>query len=332
MAIADLLVTVIIMPYTVVFLYVQFRWFGGIFGDIMCKLVNVSLTTSIAASIFTLIVMTFDRFVSIVFIWKQNLTLRSSKSVIFTIWFFAISLMGVYLAVYKVVKVGDQFVCVPDWSFAPIEFPKYFAVGLFLVLYAVPLILMAVMYTFIILYLKKDSLPSGCTDSNIRNSKERVVKMLISITITFAVCWFPLHLNHYFIYFDLAVYRCLPFYVTALSFFIGHANSAVNPVVYVFFNNSFRRAIKDTFGIRLYESAHLQTNTVRRSRAHTNAATKYGSARNIASTTRAAKRETISLSTSLKQRALMRFSRLPKSTRSQQRYSTLVVYEKVTSL
>ena len=248
MAIADLLVTVFIMPYSVAYLFVGLEWFSGIFGLILCKTIHFSLTASIAGSVITLIVITVDRFVSIVFVWKTCLNLRTSKVSLVVIWLIAIAIMGLHLEVYTVDQAipGDErYFCYPDWQRMPADFNKFFAVGMFFMLYAFPLVLMAILYSMIVHKLWKDSFAGNAAsagDATINRSKKRVVKMLVTVTVAFAVCWFPLHAIHYFIYFDSATFQCMSVYIILMSFWLGHANSAINPVLYVIFNKTFRRA------------------------------------------------------------------------------------------
>ena len=208
MAIADLLVTVFVMPYSVAYLFVGPQWFSGIFGSILCKTIHFSLTASIAASVITLIVITLDRFVSIVFVWKTCLNLRTSKVSLLIIWAVSIAIMGLHLQVYTVEQAvpGDErYFCYPDWTRMPVDFNKYFAIGMFVMLYAIPLVLMAILYSMIVHKLWRDRFAENAGsggDANINSSKKRVVKMLVTVTVAFAVCWFPLHTIHYYIYFE----------------------------------------------------------------------------------------------------------------------------------
>ena len=262
MAIADLLVTVFIMPYSVAYLFVEAQWFSGIVGVILCKMIHFSLTASIAASVITLIIITVDRFVSIVFVWKTCLNLRTSKVSLVAIWIIAIGTMGLHLGVYTVKQAipGDErYYCYPDWRSMPDGFNKFFAIGMFVMLYAFPLVLMAILYSMIVHKLWKNSFAGSSAssgDANINSSKKRVVKMLVTVTVAFAVCWFPLHTIHYYIYFENATFRCMPRFLLLLSFWLGHANSALNPVLYVIFNNTFRRAFLQALHIESYTSVN----------------------------------------------------------------------------
>lgn len=262
MAIADLLVTVFIMPYSVAYLFVGLEWFGGIVGLILCKTIHFSLTASIAASVITLIVITVDRFVSIVFVWKTCLNLRTSKVSLAAIWLISIAIMGLHLEVYTVdqaIPGDDRYFCYPDWRRMPVDFNKFFAIGMFVMLYAFPLVLMAILYSMIVHKLWKDSFAGNAAsggDRNINNSKKRVVKMLVTVTLAFAVCWFPLHAIHYYIYFETETFQCMSLYLILLSFWLGHANSAINPVLYVIFNKTFRRAFLHALHIQTFESVN----------------------------------------------------------------------------
>ena len=269
MAIADLLVTVFIMPYSVAYVFVRLEWFSGIFGLILCKTVHFSLTASIAGSVITLIVITVDRFVSIVFVWKTCLNLRTSKAALVIIWVISIAIMGLHLEVYTVKQAmpGDErYFCYPDWQRMPVDFNKYFAVGMFVMLYATPLALMAILYSMIAHKLWRDSFAENAGsggDVQINKSKKRVIKMLVTVSLAFAVCWFPLHAIHYLIYFDSETFNCMSMYVILLSFWLGHANSAINPVLYVIFNKTFRRAFLHALHIESFQSVNLKS-TIRR--------------------------------------------------------------------
>ncbi|EDO35556.1 predicted protein, partial [Nematostella vectensis] len=241
MAIADLLVTIFTMPYSVSYLYIQNRWFGGVFGEILCKVVQSAVAISIAASIFTLTTITIDRFISIVYVWKQTLTLGTSKLALVLIWVFSVGMFGFYFRAYRVNKSARGLSCDPKYDFAPEEFPKYFAVCMFVFLYAVPLALMAVLYSIICRKLFKKEMGGG-GDEQINNKKKRVIKMLITCTIFFAICWLPLHVLHFLIYFDLMSFLCSPLFLRLFGFWLGHANSALNPILYVIFNKTFRKA------------------------------------------------------------------------------------------
>lgn len=264
MAIADLLVTIFIMPYSTAYLFIQNLWFGGVFGDILCRMVHFSLTASIGASIFTLVTMTLDRFISIVFVWSKALTLGSSKLVLVLIWVLSFIMFGFNLRVYRVDYIAGQFRCYPSFHDFPREFPKISAICFFVFLYAIPLLLMAVLYSIISYKLFKQKMAGG--DREIDKKKKRVINMLITCTVFFALCWLPLHILHYYIYFDMETYQCFPALFILGGFWLGHANSAVNPCLYVIFNKTFRMAFLKALHLTSDDSNNWQGGATKVSR------------------------------------------------------------------
>lgn len=62
--------------------------------------------------------------------------------------------------------------------------------------------------------------------------------MLIIIVVVFALCWLPAHLMHFFIFFEDKTFNKLSLLII---FGISHANSAINPYLYIVLNRNFRR-------------------------------------------------------------------------------------------
>lgn len=60
----------------------------------------------------------------------------------------------------------------------------------------------------------------------------------------FAVCWFPVHVNHLLRSFDLSIYCGLPAFLPLSFFLLAHANCAINPWVWFMFSGYFRNMLK----------------------------------------------------------------------------------------
>ena len=67
MAIADLIVTIFMMPFSLLFLHLGPRWIGGTFGEISCNIVYFSCQVSVPASIAIVMVVSVDRFFAVVY-------------------------------------------------------------------------------------------------------------------------------------------------------------------------------------------------------------------------------------------------------------------------
>ena len=74
-------------------------------------------------------------------------------------------------------------------------------------------------------------------------SRRKVARMLVILAILFAICWMPSHLLS--LYLDFASPEAAKLGIQILPFCIlfGHANSALNPILYCFMNKSFRRYV-----------------------------------------------------------------------------------------
>ena len=104
-----------------------------------------------------------------------------------------------------------------------------------------------VLYTLMSRKLWKRKIPGNVTEERLRSSeqeKRRVIIALISITVVFAVFWFPAHVIHYITVFRrMDVYPKTPKEVELLCYWISHANSVVNPCLYVLLSQAYRRHI-----------------------------------------------------------------------------------------
>ena len=77
MAIADLLVTLVVMPWSISFIYTDSLWMiPGVFGKVMCKGVVYTAYVTLTASILCLTFMAIDRYCAIVHPLRRHLWFR----------------------------------------------------------------------------------------------------------------------------------------------------------------------------------------------------------------------------------------------------------------
>ena len=258
MAVADLLLTITIMPFSVAYLYRGTLWIGGTLGSITCKALFYVMPVFIFASVFTMMLISFDRFYAVFFPLKEKF-FQKPKVLSAIIWISSFGLMTPNVLMFQTTEEQPGvYYCLEKWPWAPpndtdftetYKVLKSFHICLFVVLYALPLSVTLFIYFLICRKLWLGKIPGNVTDSKIaaENRLKRKVTCLLVITcVVFAVCWFPVYVNHYFWYVRPDQSHKLPLRVQMLFIWIAHANSALNPCLYILLNKKFRQKFQAT--------------------------------------------------------------------------------------
>jgi hypothetical protein len=82
---------------------------------------------------------------------------------------------------------------------------------------------------------------------NVLRARRRVIRMLIVIVLTFAVCNLPFHARKMWQYWSSNYQGGSDFstLLTPLTFLITYFNSAINPLLYAFLSRNFRKGMKE---------------------------------------------------------------------------------------
>ena len=251
MAVADLLITALSMPLNIKLLVTDYMdWSNGVFSDILCKIIPFTQLLSIASSVLTLTAIAVDRFSAVMFPLKRYVTFQVSYGVMAVVWILGIAFNSPILYAQKVIAYKEEFFCLEIWTPAfTEEASKHFTIVIFIVFYLIPLLTMAVLYSFAVhkLWIRKiPGNPSLANQIRAQKSKKKVFKMLVTVVILFALCWLPVYINQFIDFFDKKNFPCGPPAVLSfMGYFLGYANSAINPTIYVIFNSNFRKGFKD---------------------------------------------------------------------------------------
>lgn len=223
------------------------------------------------------------RFRCIVYPFKQKMTITTSKLIIIIIWVLAVSIMcpsGVMLQVTKEQRVrivlgsiNDTrpfYWCRENWPTQ--EMRKVYTTVLFANIYLAPLSLIVIMYARIGFTLSKPTLPvmrgsrtaseeGTCNNKSsiegrhtISRKKTRVIMMLLVVALLFILSWLPLWtLMMLSDYASLTEHqhRVVNIYLYPLAHWLAFFNSSVNPIIYGFFNENFRRGFQAAFKFQL---------------------------------------------------------------------------------
>lgn len=240
------------IPHAVSMLRGTHSWVSdAFFGQISCKLFMFAQGCSMACSIFTLTALAFERFFAVAFPMWKVITKRRTRWLIAVIWTASFAYPAPFFYAAKVHLYDGIPFCVEDWApvFDPRRSQATFTLVSFVFLYAVPLLVISVLYSIIIAKVWGRDIPGNATLANQRllnKSKKNVLKMLITVVLAFALCWFLMHLNVLLIDFSSVFTPCgIPKGLQNTAFLFGHANSAINCCIYVIFSQEFRRGFKE---------------------------------------------------------------------------------------
>ncbi|CAL1682863.1 unnamed protein product [Lasius platythorax] len=263
LAVADLLVLLICLPPSVLWDVTE-TWFLGLK---LCKAVPYLQTVSVSVSVLTLTFISIDRWYAICFPLRFKSTTGRAKTAIIVIWLIALLFDIPELLVLHIVPSNSRVQtilftqCVWSWSQ---ESQATFTIVKLIFLYTVPLLFMSVAYWQIVRVLWRSDIPGHNLSTRICHSTEiplsrggnpegqlrsrrKAAKMLVAVVITFAICFFPVHL--------LSILRCtmaLPsnqwtIAVSLIAHWLCYFNSAVNPVIYNFMSGKFRLEFRRSF-------------------------------------------------------------------------------------
>ncbi|KAL0979206.1 hypothetical protein UPYG_G00182130 [Umbra pygmaea] len=270
LAVSDLLVGIFCVPTTLVDNLIT----GWPFTNTVCKMSGLVQGMSVAASVFTLVAIAVDRFRCIVYPFQPKLTLPVAKATIAMIWVLAVVIMCPSAAALTAEKVADHYMvynqdynityqlysCYED--FADPKMRKVYTTVLFAHIYLIPLALITVMYGRIGVKLytsvvsgreRQGTAPTSSPARHeggrpmISQKKIKVIKMLIVVALLFMLSWLPLWtLMMLTDYADLGEKQMelLTGYIFPFAHWLAFSNSSVNPIIYGYFNENFKRGFQ----------------------------------------------------------------------------------------
>nr|XP_019575627.1 PREDICTED: neuropeptide FF receptor 2 [Rhinolophus sinicus] len=266
LAISDLLVGIFCMPITLLDNIIA----GWPFGSTMCKISGLVQGISVASSVFTLVAIAVDRFRCVIYPFKPKLTIKTAFVIIVIIWVLAIAIMSpsvIMLDVqeekyYRVIlnsqnKTIPVYWCREDWP--SMEMRKIYTTVLFASIYLAPLSFIVIMYGRIGISLFRMTVPHTGKQNQeqlqmVSKKKQKVIKMLLVVALLFILSWLPLWtLMMLSDYADLSPseLQLINIYIYPFAHWLAFCNSSINPIIYGFFNENFRRGFEDAFHLQL---------------------------------------------------------------------------------
>ncbi|RVE45033.1 hypothetical protein evm_010312 [Chilo suppressalis] len=263
LSVADLLVTLFCMPVQIA-KSVTLIWY---FGEVMCKTVNFLQGVAVASSVFTITAMSVDRYLAITQSLRQPWmpSRRGACSLLMLLWLLALAIFAPLLAVTAVEREPVPYVSRTRngsvWVERTIEFctekwpdsirKELFGTFSFILVYAVPGSIVVVSYSLMGRRLCSVLPPFDQTEGSANSQqrirlvreRKRVAWILLLLAVLFALCWLPYNILLLLVDVNAvkvdSVSSVLPY-----TLLLGHANSAINPIVYCLMTRNFRRSLR----------------------------------------------------------------------------------------
>ena len=246
MAVADLLITLLVMPLSIAHFHI---FFSSVLEAFRCTFYYYAIYVSFLASIFCLMVMAFDRYFAVVHPFRQSIWFRKPKIITPIIWISSMALMSIIPFAFKLTHSK----CRIHISLILPFYATFFAFGFLL-----PLAVISVLYTLVARKLWLHEVP---VDHNVSENqreqeipKKKVIRMLIIVVVVFVVCWLPMHMYQMVVSVSIVVSTRVPYWghyvIIYISYWLSQANSAINPWLYIGLNGKMKAAFKNMIRCR----------------------------------------------------------------------------------
>ena len=221
-------------------------WFltEGIKYSMLCGLLNGIVFLSASISIYTMAVLAFDRYLSIVkpVIKRSKLTKGKLKRILPVIWILSLISLGPVL--YYIEKYNfkeDQLIC---WDTLPQdELPLALSITIFACMYFIPMCVTIYFFgkIFIHLWARKQDQTSPSTRQVLLKSRLQLTRILGSVILVFNICWSPWFIVELLSSFGWLVRSEVLHSGLAL---LAVAHSTMNPFIYSFQSRNFRQQFR----------------------------------------------------------------------------------------
>nr|BAO01084.1 neuropeptide GPCR A34 [Nilaparvata lugens] len=220
------------------------------FGSVYCTINNFVANVTVAASVFTLVAITLDRYMAIMRPLRHRMSRRRARLLIAVVWASSCLLALPCLRYSQTMtrkyrNDSSRTVCFMEWpdGHYPHSVTEHVYNIVFLSLtYVIPVIAMAVCYTVMGQELWGGSIGEQ-TQRQLDSikSKRKVVRMFSIVITIFALCWLPYHGYFIYAYHDKSVTESKYVQHLYLGFYwLAMSHAMVNPIIYFWMNNRFR--------------------------------------------------------------------------------------------
>ncbi|XP_023790516.1 galanin receptor type 1-like [Cyanistes caeruleus] len=225
-----------------------------IFGAFFCKWVHYLAMATMLVSIFTLVAMSVDRYIAVVHA-KRSPCIRSKRNAalgVAVIWLLSL-LIAIPVAQHQALMSGHQQApnssfCWEHWANGSTAKQMY-KITILLVGYLLPLLLITCCYAKVLYHLhtkvKNISKKS-------ERSKKKTAQTVLLVVAVFLLSWLPHHIITMWAEFGHFPLNNISFTFRIISHCLAYGNSCINPILYAFLSENFRKACRQVFTCKLF--------------------------------------------------------------------------------
>ncbi|NXU25740.1 NK1R protein, partial [Thalassarche chlororhynchos] len=248
------------------------EWYYGL---LYCKFHNFFPIAAVFASIYSMTAIALDRYMAIIHPLQPRLSATATKVVIGVIWLLAF-LLAFPQGYYSVMEeLPGRLVCLVEWpEHSTNVYGKTYHFCMTILIYFLPLLVIGCAYTVVGITLWASEIPGDNSDRYHEqvSAKRKVVKMMIIVVCTFALCWLPYHIYFTLQYFNPEWYLQKFIQQVYLAImWLAMSSTMYNPIIYCCLNDRFRVGFKHAFrwcpfvsageyeGLEMKSARYLQT-------------------------------------------------------------------------
>ncbi|XP_064620046.1 neuromedin-K receptor-like isoform X2 [Lineus longissimus] len=252
MACADVFIGIISIPFQFHAALLQ-KW---VLAAFMCPLAPFVQVLTVNVSIFTLMIISIDRYFAVIHPLKHRVSKYIAKIIIGVTWTFA-GVSSIPWILFNKVQIEqddsdpgkNKSYCADTWP--DLRWRKTYTLYLVVIQYIMPLSVIMCAYCRIGYKIWGAKTPGFAVDSQdriISHNKRKVIKMLIVVVALFALCWLPLQAYHLLAEIDERVNQYK--YINIIWFcsnWLAMSNSCYNPFIYGLLSEKYKRAFRQLF-------------------------------------------------------------------------------------
>ena len=232
----------------------------GRIGALLCKICNFTADVTIAVSTLSLVLITADRLVAVVFPNQyRRITVIKRRFLILSTWILAMTIHSPYFYTFRLDTFNGETFCITNWEPAfnhESTHTRYYTALLVTVL-IVPLLTVCILQTIILQKLRKDKMGSSRSSTARQRRKKRnknLLKMSVIISLAFALCWLPfIAFQFHILFFRSSIPQLCSVSFAIFSqfvFLLSLCHCIVNPCICIIFMHRIRSVLKLRWSLR----------------------------------------------------------------------------------